>query len=324
MFKVSNSKVKLWRRCRYAAHLKYVDKLRRRMKSRPLEFGTLVHGMLEDYINGNDPFQRTSSLVLTPQQLEEYGDIADDARLIMTEYFEHWGDALDFVRMKGRSAEHHFEVEISKGILCTGKIDALAVTENKLRWLMEHKTFKSMPNEDELWRNLQSSLYIRINNILGFKPLDGTLWDYIHSKRPALPKMKKSGGMSRKRLNTLPTALEEYFEKTGQQWGPVQEKMVEDAKANRRHYFRRIFTPLKKDVVDQVFSGFVETAIEMRDALGKSKARCIDRHCSFCDYEPICRAELTGGDVDYVKEVEYESAAKKADAEDAACFVHKA
>jgi hypothetical protein len=31
----------------------------------------------------------------------------------------------------------------------------------------------------------------------------------------------------------------------------------------------------------------------------------IGRHCSFCDFEMLCRAEIQGSDVDYLKEREY-------------------
>ena len=32
----------------------------------------------------------------------------------------------------------------------------------------------------------------------------------------------------------------------------------------------------------------------------------IERHCSWCDYEPLCRARLQGNDFDFIKERQYE------------------
>jgi hypothetical protein len=82
-------------------------------------------------------------------------------------------------------------------------------------------------------------------------------------------------------------------------------KLMERAEASRNNYFQRIFTPVNETIADQIFDGFVETAIEMRDNAGRKKDQNIGRHCSWCDYEPICRAQLTGGDVDYVKSIEF-------------------
>ena len=44
--KVSQSKIKTWRQCKRAYWFKYVENLRKKTKSRPLEFGTIVHEML--------------------------------------------------------------------------------------------------------------------------------------------------------------------------------------------------------------------------------------------------------------------------------------
>src|SRR5690606_31224829 len=109
----------------------------------------------------DDPFaiideMDPSQMKLFAQEKEEYGEILKDTRRIMTEYFEKWeDDGLVFTRLKGRSAEHEFEVEILPDVIFNGKIDAIG-KRNGLRWLVEHKSFKRMPNDDDRWRNLQS------------------------------------------------------------------------------------------------------------------------------------------------------------------------
>lgn len=313
-FTVSNSKVKTYRRCQYAYYLKYVDKLRKKKKSRPLQFGTMVHKIVELDASGDD--WRTvieevdvESMKLFEAERDVYGDLLDDLDVIMSEYFIKWKGHVDFIRLNKRSAEHEFTVEVEDGLNVTGKIDAFVRTPNRLKWLMEHKTFSRIPNEDNHWRNTQSVLYTRITDMLGWVKIDGVLWDYIHSKPPARPQVLKSGALSKKRIYSLPTRVTQSIKEAGARPRDYQ-KLIDDAANNRRNYFQRIFTPTKKEVVDLVFKDFIDTAREIRDTHGKRKSKNIDRHCDWCEYEPLCRAELRLMDVDYVKERDYDVSQK--------------
>jgi len=311
-FRVSHSKVSTFRRCRRAYWYKYVMKLRKRRKSRPLQFGTMIHLMLEAFANGDDPFDVLDEMAkkqgkLFRAEVEAYGDIVEDVRCIMTEYFEHWDDSsLVFQRINKRGAEHKFEIELRDGIMLVGKIDGIAKTPNKLRWIVEHKSFGhgGIPNEDVRWRNTQSTSYTRVNDILGWKPVDGTCWDYLKSKPPASPQILKSGKMSQRGIDSLPSRVLGVLEE--HDLDPKDFKtLIDSATKNRGNYFARIFNPTKRRVVDYLWQDLIETATEMAELHGKVKARTIDKHCSWCDFETICRAELQGSDPDYIIEKEY-------------------
>lgn len=309
-FRVSNSKVKTWRRCRHAYHLKYVEKLEKKRVSRPLQFGRLVHSMIEYHAQGLDPFAVLDELSVDDQKMfraerEMYGDILADVRCIMSEYFDHHGeDSLIAVRINGRYAEHEFNVEIAPGIILTGKIDMIARTPNKLRWLVEHKSFSRLPSEDERWRNTQSIVYFKAMELLDWKGVDGVCWDYIHSKSPARPPILKNGTMTRKAMTTLPSRVREVIAEN-----QLKEKdyrdVIEAAKGQRKYYFQRSFNPIKPAVVHHVWQDFVMSSKEMADCHGRSRERNIDRHCSWCDFEPICRAELSGHDTDFIRRNDY-------------------
>lgn len=322
-FNVSQSKLKTYRRCHYAYHLRYVEKLRRKRKSRPLAFGSLVHTLLEAHANGDDWEDKLTEVSkvegkMFREELEAYGELIEDVRVIMTSYFANWPDKdLRFVRLNKRNAEHHFDVEIAPGINANGLIDAIGQTPNKLRWIVEHKSFgnQGAPNEDERWRNLQSAVYIRIVDMLGWKAVDGMLWDYIRSKPPSFPELLKNGTVGKRLPDTLPERLASWL-KTNKVSDDDKRTLVDHALSNRKRYFQRIFNPVKKQVVDRVFSDFVTTAQEMAERHGKVKCKNIDRHCSWCDYEAICRAELTASDVDFVKEREYVIESKKGRADE--------
>ena len=310
MFKVSQSKVKLWRRCRQAYHYRYKEGLQKRRVARPLTFGRIVHEMLESYADGGNPFDVLTAIHLENKKLfdaerEEYGDIINDIYYIMREYFTHYsGDSLVYVRKNKKSSEHPFEIELMDGILWTGKIDAIAKTPNKFRWLVEHKTFNRMMSEDDRWRNLQSVTYIRAIDMLGWRSVDGVCWDNISSKSPGVPEILKSGAVSQRRLASLPSRIEAWLKEQGLDPKDHNE-LLERAAASRGDWFVRIFTPRKKNVVDIIFEEFKGTVREMVELDGRPPQRSIENHCSWCEFEPICRAALTGGDVDFVKEREY-------------------
>lgn len=276
--------------------------------------------MIESYANADDPFKVLKRIEkeqgpMFRAEREEYGDLLNDIRIIMTEYFAFWDEkSLVYVRMKGKAAEHTFEIEIAPGIFFTGKIDNIGKTPNKLRWLVEHKSARYVPNEDHRWRNLQSVVYVRANDMLGLPPLDGTCWDYIRSKPPTAPEILKSGQMSRRGIDTLPTKVLETLK--AEKLNPKDfAPLIKSAENNRRQYFQRIFTPIKKKVADIVFTDFVETAKEMAQEHDQRKERNIDRHCEWCEFEPLCRGELQGLDIDFIRKKEYEKHEKQPEIE---------
>lgn len=310
MFKVSQSKIKTWRRCKYAYHLKYHEKLVKNVKSRPLQFGTIVHEMDDVYHEGDDPFDKLNEIAkkqskLFRAEIEEYGDIIADVRILYKEYMETYkNDEWDVIRIKKKSSEHEFEVPLNKHILFTGKIDRL-VNAKKMRWLVEKKTFgHGMPNDDERWRNLQSASYITMMKLMSWPEVDGTCWDYFSSHAPTMPQLLKNGEISTKNINTLPSKVLEFaklHKLTPKQVKPLLIK----AEARRPEYFKRVYTIIKPKLVNSIMADVMETADEMANNDTKLKAKNIDKHCGWCDFEKICRAELQGSDVKFIREREY-------------------
>lgn len=308
MFNVSQSKVKTYRRCQYAYFLRYIEKLKKKTKSRPLQFGSLVHGVIEHWAEGNDWEEMLDGLVekfgkIFKAEREAYGEIIEDTKVIMREYFEYYDERdLVFERIAGRSAEHKFNIEIIPGVNWNGKIDFKGRTRDKRRWMGEHKTFNRRPNVDERWRNLQGSTYIRANDILGWTPVSGVLWDYIWSKAPIRPQILTNGSLSNKKIDTLPGAVIAAIEAEGLSL-KKHKAHIDKAAENRPLWFERVFTPVNTSVVDAVFADFVLTIREMVDREDRKVnhwPKNIDKHCGWCDFEGICRAELQGLDRDYV------------------------
>lgn len=311
LFKVSQTKVRTFRTCRRAYHLRYVDGWKKIVKARPLRFGIIIHEMLEAFAEGKDPFALLNKIgkqnkKLFADERELYGNIIEDIRVIMETYFKTYTKkSLRFIKHQGKSAEHELEVEIGNNFLFVFRVDHFGKTENGLRWLVENKTFSKKPSEDQRWRDLQTCMYIRACEMLGIQKLNGVLWNYIKSKAPTRPEVLKDGiHLSKRKIDTLPQTVQAVMKEHG-----LREKdnkdLVHYAKVNVSSYFDRVFTPVVPQVVDILFDEFLETCIDIRDLHGAITDRNIGQHCGWCEFEPLCRTELTGGDLDYVKEHEY-------------------
>lgn len=324
-YSVGQSKVRTWRNCRQAYHYKYEMQLIPVRTKRPFAFGRLAHLVIENEAQEvDDPVATTIAGVgLEDQKMftaekEMYGEILEDVGTIMDDYLAYWReagegvDALQFVGLKDetgemRFAEHEFAMDISDEIIFKGQIDGFGRTPNKLKWLVENKTFDNLPGEDERWRNLQSVVYIKAAVELGLmKSIDGVCWNYIRSKPPTIPQALKDGSrLSTREIVTLPRVLLRVLKEHNLKLEDHLPQM-EKAEQSRREYFQRIFTPISREVHDNIWSGFLDSAREMLQYHGQRKDKNIGRHCGWCDYERLCRTEFTGGDIDFVIEREYE------------------
>ena len=134
MFQVSQTKVKAYQKCRMAYQLRYVEKLRRKIKGRPLVFGDILHQLIECGIEDEDWEQRLVDIEkdqgkMFAAEREMYGEILEDARLIFEAYLEYWkDDDLKYLRFNRRKSEHWLEIEIADGILLVLKIDCFGST----------------------------------------------------------------------------------------------------------------------------------------------------------------------------------------------------
>ena len=314
VFKVSQSKVKTWLACKRRYHYRYIEKLRRVKKGRPLTFGTMVHDMIEAHTNGGDPFEILDKWELEQgkhfkAEAEIYGDLIADIGFIMEDYFAKWKtdkkDKLTYIEINGKKAEHAFAIPLEPKLLLTGKIDGFAKTPDKLKWLVEHKSFNRRPSEEFRWLNLQSSVYIRISEMIGWPEVDGTMWDYIHSRPSKLPEALKGGKVSQKKIDVLPAALRSFLSDNKIKVTAVPDLMKHAETTVRDNYFFRIRNPLTAKVVDAIYSDFIDAIHDMRDNHGKLKMRSIDKHCQWCDYAPLCKAEMLGHDVKFLIKREY-------------------
>lgn len=150
---ISQSKVKLWRQCRRAYHWKFVMMLQKKIRKRPFMFGGIVHDIIEAEAEGLDWNEVLDKIELDNKKLFKkeiamYGNIIEDIRFIMTDYFDYWDghpSQIKAIKHDGRRSEHEFRIELDDGLWFTGRIDMVGKAKG-LRWVVEHKTFSRMPS----------------------------------------------------------------------------------------------------------------------------------------------------------------------------------
>lgn len=304
-FKVRQSSIKTWMQCKRKYHYKQVEGLRKKRISRPLKFGTLVHESVETIIEGESFGSYLANIDPVEVDSDEE-DIRQTLSDIMHEYQLKWkGDGLRYLKAKsGKKSEHKFHMHLCKGIELSGTIDGGARTEDGRRWLVEHKTFSKEWDESQRWRNLQSTLYYPAFEELFGRSAAGVMWDYIYSKPPSIPKLTKKGKVSEAAIVTLPVTVNRFIAENKLKSSQCA-SLIRAGEAGVDRYFKRIHTPRNARVERVMTNEAISIAREMQKGHGTQKTRSIDRHCSWCEYEPLCRARLLGQDYKFVKRTQY-------------------
>lgn len=310
MFKVSHSKIKTARRCHRAYFYKYVAKLRKRTKSRPLIVGSLVHECLESYFRDGHylpVIRKWKELEYNKMFKEEqvlHADIIPLVKQLIRGYINQW----DNRNLTMLWVEKSFELEISPGIILVGKIDGRARCHQGMEWLVEHKTCKKMPDETTRQFDTQAVLYNAVLPLMNEKPVQGVLWDYVRTKLPAKPELLAKGGLSTaKKIDTLPEVYLREIKRHG--LDPVGYKdILEHLELKRDSFYREIRLPFSNEFSNNIMQEFVITSNEMKRREDNYKVdedmqafTCNpSRDCSWCDYENLCYAQLRGDDISYI------------------------
>ena len=310
MFSVSHSKLKTWRTCHRKAYYKYILKLMRKRKARPLLRGSIIHDMIEDKVEKRDPWLSFEAWKkkhgkMFKEQIEEYGDVEREVQLLMEGYFRHYKrDPITPIRKDGRRCEYPFEVDLCKGITIKGRMDGAGRTKDKRNLLIERKSHKQIPHNEMKFTDIQSGVYGKIMPMIGFPKPDGVLWDYVRAKCPSTPKLLKSGELSRASIDTMWPVYEQAIKDNGLKVKDYAD-MEEALEGKEDDFYSRVLLPINQTYLDNLWEETIITAKEMKRRLGKDNTRCVDKHCSWCEFQPVCQAEMLGLDASFILKAEY-------------------
>jgi hypothetical protein len=309
---VSFSRVKTWRRCHYAHHLKYHERLSRKRRTVPLLRGEILGEMLDaramPQIIKKDPLKILRKYTkqyaqLWSEEREKYGDVPGDIAKLYEGYCRKYANEdLEYLAF-----EEFIALDLVKDIRFIGYIDKRVKDSNGRMFLLDHKSHRVIPNDDQRFTDLQKVFYVwAFNHINSSKQATGFIWDYIRTKAPTVPERLKSGELSQ--AKNIDTDYWTYLGEIKKHKLDVSKYMdflaTLKKKADTRYIRVTIPNPSKK-LVDTLVADLKSTAIEIHTS--KSRDRNMTRMCpSDCDFYNLCRAEVSGLDADYVRKNEYE------------------
>lgn len=300
-----------------AHHYRYYQKLVKRKKAVPLMVGTAIHSCIEVHLAGGDwtkvvdNFRREYNKLFQEEQAE-LGDLPADLLGIMETYFETYeDDGLVYpVRRRGINTEIPLIVDLPRDIQWVGYVDAYPQDDRGRNWLMDHKSCKTVPDEDTRYSDLQMLVYFWLLPLLDYPAPDGIIWDYIRTKPPSVPELLKDGksfSKSAKQDTTYKAYMSAVVNTLGAKAAKDYEEFAKTTfKGKEEKFLRRIYLPNPgKEMVKNVVNDMMASAYEIKLRGPSATVRSMTRECKSCSYYSICQAEARGLDSTFIRKSEY-------------------
>ena len=319
--KFSYSRVSSYRQCKQQHYFGYIEEIKPKTTSRPLSFGGDIHRLLEaTYGNERNIFDELAAI------RDTYENLTEDKQMSLGEtYLEDLETVLEDYKISNPpiagvtliGTEIKFEiptnVKSADGTVSVfnGVIDKLEQDSDGNYLVTDYKTFSRKPDSDMLVMNTQSMLYAKAVEILYGKKPTKMVWKYIKSTPADEPIfIEKSQRLSRAFSDKV--TLESWNRACTRHCledaltDEEREKLIQ----NRSSYYFTVELPVLPIMVERIWKDFLKTVREMK-WYSNSKVMNISSNCSWCDYKPICLAQCTGADVEYIKQKDYEKRERK-------------
>jgi len=298
--KMSYTRISSYRMCPRQHSYKYNEFIYAQKVSKPLILGGHIHEILSVRANPSaverkldeiSTFYTNSKREIKNSLGETY---VEDIRSIIDEYTHIWKS-----ETLPDETEHKFSKTIGKAqgvpINFMGYIDELYKYQSN--WgqpefiIGEHKTFKIAPNEIKLLNAEQPLLYAKaVTDEFGVTPRN-IVWDYISSIPSEEPRLLKNGTLS---TSNNPRITPYSWEKACDRYNlPESERQKASLyEGNQMKRFFKYVLKVNKFRMNSVYEDFVDTA---KDIIRNNKTCVHDGlQCSWCDYQPLCAADLRG------------------------------
>lgn len=292
-----------------AYYYKYGLKLRPKKKGIALRRGSIIHECIEAYDSGRSwrkPYRNFAKQFYEETFKEEIVEMGDIPRMV-EELMENYQALYENDGLIYLGNELHFELPLMPGVVIEGYLDALVEDEKGAIWPKETKTYKRNPDYDFLLLNTQSALYTWAVTEMGYSP-KGTLWDIIRAKEPGRPQFLKDGKVSKRGIDSTPYTVKKALREMGQNPDDYEDLL---AKVSYEDYFRRYPVRVNPTVVKGIMDDFKSTAREIMKSGDKLHDRNLGKGCAWCDYKPLCQADLMGLDTEFIQKKQFEVVEKE-------------
>lgn len=316
---ISWSKWRTWLRCKRKYWYRYKLRLIRRRPEVPLLRGRIIGECLDARSNDQSwgpilaKYQKEFGR-LFDEEREEYGDLIGDCKSIIARYAQRYeNDGLSYIELPSKDKtrkpyEIAVRVDLGNDLEFLAYIDKVVQDPQDRVWVMDHKSHKNIPDENNRFSDLQLVLYVWGLDRCDYDipGVTGVIWDYLRTKVPTVPEILKSGALTRRK--DLDTDYQTYMNAILENGLDPQQysEELQRAKANESSFFHRVTLPKPpKVMMEQVVDDLRNTATEIKYLSDKLKTRTMDRTCAQCSYFTLCHSELRGLDSEFVKKSEY-------------------
>lgn len=316
------SMVKAYRRCPKSYDYKYNQHLQKVAPPAPLIRGTIIHEILDARATKGGSVGFNSIIAkyedrygrLFREEKEMYGeDFLENIKRVYKGYLRTYDDTgLEYL-----SSEEFVSTPLVGDIIFQGHLDKRVFKDGRM-WVMDHKTHKNIPTEEQRFTDYQLLMYLWAYNREHPKgdQIEGVIWDYIRTKPPTVPEPLVKGGLSQaKNIDTDVFTYTRELVRLKLDQKPYKEFLAELEKRSRHKFYQRVFLPApSKKMTEAVVEDFKQTSQIMHGL--QVYPRNPTRDCSWCEYYRLCTAELRGLDHKFIRESEYRVEEANADNEE--------
>jgi hypothetical protein len=262
-----------------------------------------MHELLQTHYDGEDWKAVHNNLTkefynLFEEEREDLGDLPDECGRLMKSYVMRYKEEDKQYRVIDSELDEI--VTLPNGLKLEIIIDLIVEDRRGGIWIWDHKFRKRFEATENIILDPQMTLYFWGVEQLGYTPLRGAVQNEVRTKAPTVPRLLKTGGLSRAR--NIDTDLYTYasaVRSAGFDLGDYAQTLRSIAVRSKDSFFRRTSIPKDPPVVRTMMRELNMTAQEIQKAEKTNRfPRTYDSSCRWqCEYKDLCIAELHGGDI---------------------------
>lgn len=324
---VSQSTVKAYKRCRKQFWYKHVELLEPRFPHERLKLGNWWHSLAAVHFAGVDweeeqARQEKKFKRLFLEEREKLGDLPDKAKRLFLGHQQHWRKEQD--EWEVLYVEESFDLNWM-GHTVTFKPDLIVQTgkgKKKEIWVVDHKTTKSITDEEFRMSDLQSAIYVWALEMAGICSPTGFIWNYVRTKEPSIPSINLDGQISKRRIDTdfytLGHFLLDYYQVEKLSQLPKNWKeQLNTLKTVPSKFYKRTRQIKDPYLTAHLISDFFSAVEEMDYYFAELEAnpeinpemiftRNLQLSCQWdCDFQELCLGEMMGVDMSHMRKTRY-------------------
>lgn len=309
--RLSNAKVRTWRRCPKQYEFRYVLGLTPKRREARLEMGSWLHELLMTHYDGEDWRERHRLLTaryanLFEEEREELGDIPTEAERLMRSYLLRYRHEDQSFRVIDTELDE--VLTLPNGLEFNFIIDLIVEEADGGLWLWDHKFLSSFMPADFMLIDAQLTRYFWGAEKLGYSPLRGVIFNEVLTVAPTVPEQLKSGELTRRQnlASDAYTYLRE-IKRLGLDPKDYTDVLRRLKSTQDERFFRRTRLPKDRPTTQTMMAELVMSAREIKRAQGKGEfPRTPEKSCRWeCPFLEPCVIQLQGGDISDVLKMRY-------------------